>query len=149
MELTERQIKNFWSKVDVRGPNDCWPWLGGTDRRGYGLVSLNNKSYRAPRITILLQTGEMPDPDLDACHCCDNPICVNPGHVSGCTRSQNMQDAARRGRIRSQKQKLTEAQVEAIRRDRRTQKVIAQEYGLDPSTVSKIKSGAIWKNLPS
>lgn len=147
MQLTARQLKNFWAKVDKKGGDECWLWIGGTDRRGYGLISFNNKMYRAPRISILLHTGVMPHPRCDACHSCDTPGCVNPLHLTECTRKRNMQDASSRGRIRSWKQKLTEEQVTAIRSDTRMQKDIAAAYGLDPSTVSKIKSSTIWKAL--
>jgi len=147
MELTRRQLRNFWSKVDKKGKDECWLWLAGTDRGGYGLISFNNKMYRAPRISLLLKDGKMPPPHLDACHCCDTPGCVNPNHLSGCTRKKNMQDASKRGRLRNWKQRLTEDQVREIRSDARMQKVIAADHGLDPSTVSKIKSGAIWKGL--
>lgn len=59
-----------------------------------------------------------------------------------------MQDASKRGRLRNWKQKLTKEKVLEIRADPRMQKDIAADHGLDPSTVSKIKSGAIWKRLP-
>jgi hypothetical protein len=147
MNLTERQLKNFWAKVDKKGKKECWLWLGGTDKRGYGLISINNKMYRAPRISLLLHTGEMPDPSCDACHSCDTPGCINPYHLSECTRTKNMQDASKRGRIHIWTQKLSEDQVRAIRADTRMQKIIATDHGLDPSTVSKIKSRAIWKYL--
>jgi hypothetical protein len=147
MQLTSRQLHNFWSKVDVRDANSCWPWLGGTDRRGYGLISLNNKSYRAPRISILLATGVMPDPRCDACHSCDNPVCVNPYHLVECTRQKNMQDAHKRGRLRNWKQKLTPDLVREIRSAEGRLKDIATQHGLDPSTVSKIRSRKIWKDI--
>jgi hypothetical protein len=148
MNLTQRQIENFWKKVDKRGPDECWLWTGGTDRRGYGLITFNNKSYRAPRISLMLRDGALPPPELDACHCCDNPRCVNPNHLSGCTRSQNMRDASKRGRLHIWSQKLTRDQVVMIRAAHGKLKDIAAVFGLDPSTVSKIRSCKIWRNLP-
>jgi len=32
--ITDREKKRFWSKVEVRGPNECWAWLGTTIRGG-------------------------------------------------------------------------------------------------------------------
>lgn len=43
--------------------------------------------------------------------------------------------------------KLTADQVVAIFHDRRTQQVIADEYGVARSNVSRIKSGRTWKHL--
>ena len=42
---------------------------------------------------------------------------------------------------------LDEKQVLAIRADKRRQVVIADEYGIYPSTVSKIKNNKHWKHL--
>src|SRR5690606_18598203 len=147
MVLSKEQIQRFWDKVDVRGPDQCWPWLGATDRRGYGQISFNGRNYRAPRLAILLHTGEMPGQGQDACHTCDNPACVSPFHLWSCTRRENMQDAGRKGRIKSWKQKLTPSQVRDIRKDPRPQKDIAADYGLHFATISKIKSGKVWKHL--
>jgi hypothetical protein len=147
MEVTNSLLRRFWSKVDKRGPSECWPWLGGTDRKGYGLIGIGDKTYRAPRLVLLFTSGEMPDPKKDACHCCDTPSCVNPTHVSECTRKKNMEDAARKGRVKSGKQKLTHAQVLEIRDDPRLNKQIALDYGLNQATVYKIKARIIWKNI--
>jgi DNA invertase Pin-like site-specific DNA recombinase len=51
--------------------------------------------------------------------------------------------AARRAGRRARK--ATAAIVEEIRRDTRTQQEIAADYGLNKSTVSRIKSYQIWR----
>lgn len=28
IELTEQAKSGFWNRVDRRGPDECWPWLG-------------------------------------------------------------------------------------------------------------------------
>gem|GEM_PF-6576504 len=33
MDVSDR----FWSKVDIRGPNDCWEWQAKRHPRGYGV----------------------------------------------------------------------------------------------------------------
>jgi hypothetical protein len=92
--LTER----FWSRVDRRGPDECWPWTGAHDGKGRGLISKNGRSTRAPRVSWELENGK-PIPDhLDACHSCDNPNCVNPSHIWPGTPSQNAMDAIQKGR---------------------------------------------------
>ena len=41
MEYTlEQALEIFWSQVDVRGENECWVWLGSTNRVGYGYIEI-------------------------------------------------------------------------------------------------------------
>jgi len=35
MELTEKNIKNFWKKVDIKSEDECWEWNGHKDKNGY------------------------------------------------------------------------------------------------------------------
>jgi hypothetical protein len=40
----------FWAKVEKRGPDECWPWLGGRHGRdGRGSFTFAGKRYIAPR----------------------------------------------------------------------------------------------------
>jgi hypothetical protein len=39
----------FWSHVDRRGPEDCWPWTAGTDRWGYGQFRVEGRLWPAHR----------------------------------------------------------------------------------------------------
>ena len=43
--------------------------------------------------------------------------------------------------------KLTDGQVRAIRQDDRVQRVIAEEYGVAPITISRIKRRTHWKHI--
>ena len=33
-------VKRFWDQVDVRGEDECWPWLGATKKGGTESVAL-------------------------------------------------------------------------------------------------------------
>ena len=98
MELNRKDIKRFWSKVRVLGDDDCWIWTG-SKLRGYGLLCVKHKTLRATRISWMLANGREPLPEMDICHTCDNPECVNPAHLWEGTRSENLKDAWEKGRL--------------------------------------------------
>lgn len=87
----------FWAKVDKRGPDDCWHWLGSNDG-SYGQFWLFGKRVRATRLSLAMATGEPIDNPKLACHTCDNPPCVNPAHLWWGTMSDNIKDAIAKGR---------------------------------------------------
>lgn len=97
--MNESSIKRFWDKVDVRGPDECWPWIAGTNNKGYGVfsrVDWRQGMMLAHRFSYFLATETMPN----VCrHTCDNPLCVNPAHLLDGTQKDNMKDCARRGRL--------------------------------------------------
>jgi hypothetical protein len=134
----------FWRGAFVRGPDECWPWLWERDRHGYGriFVKLGPRwsTVLAHRYAFFLTHRRWP---RVARHTCDHPWCVNPAHLRDGTQRENLQDMWARGRGRP-RAKLTPAQVEAIRADRRPQRQIAAEYGVQQPAISRIKAGVRW-----
>ena len=92
------KIEDFWKWVDVRGPDECWEWKRGRTSRGYGEVYLGSRKQYTHRVAWETTNGTIPD-GLEVRHViCDNPPCCNPAHLAPGTHTDNMQDAARRGR---------------------------------------------------
>jgi hypothetical protein len=91
-ETTEER---FWLKVDRRGPDECWPWLGAGAkvRFGYGLFKWAGRVQPAHRASYEINVGPIPT-GLYLDHLCRNPNCVNPAHLEPVTNEENL----RRGR---------------------------------------------------
>ena len=102
--------ERFWSKV-IKGPDpdDCWIWTGAIGDDGYGRfwttpATGEQKMIRAHRYALALVHGGLDEiATSEACHICDNPICVRAesgegSHVYLGTRESNMAERASRGR---------------------------------------------------
>lgn len=78
--------------------NTCWNWIGCTSDNNYGRFLDKGRLKRAHRISYELYKGSIPD-DMEVCHSCDNTLCVNPSHLWIGTHTDNMRDAARKGKF--------------------------------------------------
>ncbi len=94
--MDEADKRRFMSKVERRGPDDCWPWQAGCGSGGYGSFWLEGRSITAHRVAFFIANGKWPEPF--GCHDCDNPPCCNPAHVFEGTQLENDMDRVAKGR---------------------------------------------------
>lgn len=143
------------SQVDE---NDCWIWLGpvsGHAKKPYGQLWIGSRQtndarkVQAHRYSFEIFRGPIPAGIL-VCHRCDNHRCINPEHLFLGTSKDNTQDAIQKGRLvappheigeKGSHAKLTDAQVLAIRTDRRISRIVAAEYGVSGTHVRAIRRG--------
>jgi hypothetical protein len=126
-------------RVEYRGyETPCWIRAAkARNGKGYGVVVIAGRFQLAHRAMWEQENGPVPDGRiLD--HLCRQHDCMRPDHCEPVTPAENI----RRGRGT----KLTPDQVAAIRADSRRHRVIAVEYGISNSHVSRIKSGEKWRD---
>ena len=144
---TEEQ---FWGNVDIRGPDECWPWQLGKFTYGYGkLAWRGNAAEVAHRVAYTLAKGPIP-PGLDVMHSCDNPPCCNPKHLSPGTKRANQVDALQKGLLSNVK--LTEQIVREARRLHRVGGVsysaLGRRYGVTTQGIRHAILGISWGHIP-
>jgi hypothetical protein len=92
--MNDKTLTRFWDKVDIGSRNECWPWRA-FGHKGYGRYCDGGKKVRAHRYSFFIYNGFYPPVVM---HTCDNPPCVNPGHLIDGTQALNAQDMVAKGR---------------------------------------------------
>lgn len=138
----------LWDRIDIQGPNDCWVYLGGRDKEGYGWITHQDRNIATHQL-VLGAVGTF------VCHTCDNPPCCNPAHLYVGDPKSNTRDAMERHGFhigeKNGNAKITDDIARAILDDPRTGYgsgvAIARDYGVNPMTVTAIRTRRQWRHL--
>lgn len=147
----EQRLRAFWTHTKP-GPNGCILWIGSAHCKGYGRFSDGTRMVPAHRWIYEQTFGVAISADLEACHRCDVPACVNPEHIFPGTKSENTLDSVAKGRhvcnlpgVRF----LSNEQARAIRlrvSAGDSQQRLAVEFDVSAGVVSHIVSGRTYRD---
>lgn len=160
--------ENFWSRVSIADPDDCWEWQGAITSSGYGNLSWHGVHVQAHRVAYYLTNGQIA---LETgfrhkgkakrykrfvLHKCDNRKCCNPDHLFLGSMSSNQKDAYGKGRKQQPRSthanaKLSPENVREIRRKYDTgqakQTDLAAEFGVSQRVISLVVRRESYKDV--
>jgi len=79
-------VKRFWDQVDIRGEDECWPWLGATKKGGTESVAYcpspvhSRATQSAMRVAFWLSRGFVGKYRIHTRKTCEK-FCCNPLHL--------------------------------------------------------------------
>lgn len=131
--------------------NGCWICISHKKRsKGYVKFFHNGKQLRMHRFVYEAAYGSIPVGKL-ILHSCDNPECINPGHLRLGTHVENIQDKISRNRQakgeKSGSSKLTEEQVKEILSSSQSARQLAKNFGVTHRAILKIRHAISWSHL--
>lgn len=152
----------LWSKVDIKGEDECWNWLGYKNAGKYGRTWINDRGYYAHRVifdlafpnTITLSAPKDTDETGFLLHTCDNPSCCNPKHLFVGTHADNMADKVAKNRQtkfpkdKGPRCKLSMAQAREIRKLRKegmSARELAKKYEISLPSIKTLLRGDSYK----
>lgn len=167
-------VSRFMSLSFPEPMSGCWLWDGNAYEDHHGRFKpyfyFGGKNWLAHRASVWLLVGRFPLEKF-ICHKCDNSLCVNPDHLYVGDHASNMRDMADRNRSYfarnpeiakiaghrmgisnthtrgegNPKAKLNSIQVEKIRTSEVATKTLAKIYGVDRTTIQRIRRGSLWQ----
>lgn len=138
---------------------DCLLWGGCRTNTGYPQASVDGTKYLVRRLVFALCTGVEVPAGMAVTVKCGEKLCINHEHMALRTTQQVAKLAAKRGAFskpdrcaaisrgcrKSANAKLTEEQAAEIRASTGPSQAVAEAYGVNRTTVQKIRSGKAWR----
>jgi hypothetical protein len=136
--------------ADSEQVGECLVYRRGKTGGGYGQIWDGARALYTHRVAAIAFLGPPPSPKHEVLHSCDNPPCWRPTHLRWGTHAENLREMFGRGRDGKGGSHLGAADIDAIRGQLAAgvkQRVIATEFGISQSAVSRIARGHTWKAI--
>lgn len=133
----------------------CWLWTGNRHSAGHARLTIKGRVYNVHRLMYELRHGPIPANKI-LLRRCQHPHCINPGHYRLVTHIRMGRLLKQEGRYacgtRTPCARLRDADVKRIRRlhasGKRSYHQLAEEYGMDHSTIVRIVLRQRWQHVP-
>ena len=86
----------FWDRLDRAG--ECWLWTAAADPKGYGVVSIDGRLWKAHRYAWSLAAGREPAVGVVIVQSCGEHACCRPEHLLERAEDRLPRRRARRAR---------------------------------------------------
>lgn len=146
--ITPELKKKFEKMTDRSGKH--WYWKGSFTVDGYGQIWVgNNKVVKVHRLAYEIYRGPLEKRKRLRNQCGDDK-CVNPDHWEIIIR--NVYVPKGRAHLKGQengRSRLSDADVKKIKKNagKKTQKELAEEFGISASQVGRIIHGKAWSHV--
>lgn len=131
---------------------DCETSHYSKDRNGYPQKYCNRRKKSTRLVRVLWES--LYEVELTSnqhlLHSCDNPWCINLGHIRVGTHQDNMDDRKERNPYHGERNpvaKLTDKQAAEILLDERTSPHVAEDYDVTPQCIRFIRQGRNFAHL--
>lgn len=154
-------VHRFFSKVKIS--DNCWLWLAGKNKDGYGQFEIDYVTWIAHRVSWIIHFGAIPQNKPCVLHNCpsgDTPACVRPEHLWVGTNVENVADMDKKGRRADMRGEchsqsiLNEDGVRVIRARHKAasnksavRKALSLEFGLTEGSIENIFYNRRWKHV--
>jgi len=145
----------LWSKVEKRGPDECWPYIAKLNTYGYGDFGWDSKhnTMNASRAVWIVTHGAIESHQI-VCHSCDYRACCNPAHLWLGSKADNHYDAVAKQRhafgVRHGNAKLNDEAVRSIRAQVAAgapRSAMAEAFGVSLTLVRMIVTARAWRHV--
>jgi hypothetical protein len=150
----DKSLADLLNRTYRNPESGCWEYQKSKTWCGYGRLSTwrGRRGVLAHRASYEALVGPVPDGAV-VMHACDNPCCINPGHLSLGTQSDNCRDRNAKGRAvdnsgtANGRARLAPKDVIFIRSSTDGLASLARRFGVGKTTIEHIRKGRTWKHV--
>lgn len=150
--------ERYFSKVDVRGEDECWPYTGAVNVDRYPMIRDSSPPYTPiaiNRLAWIFGKGALP-PTSRVRKCPVLPTCGNPQHLELEQTGRPKVSVPRQPppQIKGEQNPLAKLTDDSVRRIRSAEfsspgdkARMASELGISPGLLSKVLKGERWTHV--